>query len=110
MSSSKQTERGFSLLNYYRHGCHTHSDDGCTTLLAHALRVRAEKTRNRCTGDTQRALNIMSREIADAGFNINGNGLVDADQDHRNPDSLKPKQVRPDPSVRRFASKRAGSR
>ena len=47
------------------------------TLLANALRVRnRENQKSDALADTQRALNIMSREIANAGFNMNGNGLV----------------------------------
>jgi prepilin-type N-terminal cleavage/methylation domain-containing protein len=51
-----------------------------STLLANALRVRSrENQKSDALADTQRAINIMSREIADAGFNLNTNGLVDAD-------------------------------
>jgi prepilin-type N-terminal cleavage/methylation domain-containing protein len=51
-----------------------------TTLLAQALRSRSrENQKSDALADTQRALNIMSREIANAGFNLNTNGLVDAD-------------------------------
>ena len=50
------------------------------TLLANALRVRSrENQKSDALADTQRALNIMSREIANAGFNMTGNGLVAAD-------------------------------
>src|SRR6185503_19708227 len=50
------------------------------TLLANALRIRSrENQKSDALADTQRAINIMSREIADAGFNLNNNGLVDAD-------------------------------
>src|SRR5215211_5980712 len=51
-----------------------------TTLLANALRVRTrENQKSDALADTQRALNIMSREIANAGFNMTGNGIVAAD-------------------------------
>jgi prepilin-type N-terminal cleavage/methylation domain-containing protein len=81
MSSLKQTERGFSLLELLIAMVVTLTlMTAGTTLLAHALRVRArENQKSDALADTQRALNIMSREIADAGFNVNGNGLVDAD-------------------------------
>jgi prepilin-type N-terminal cleavage/methylation domain-containing protein len=81
MSSLKQTERGFSLLELLIAMVVTLTlMTAGTTLLAHALRVRSrENQKSDALADTQRALNIMSREIADAGFNINGNGLVDAD-------------------------------
>jgi len=48
-----------------------------TTLLANALRVRTrENQKSDALADTQRALNIMSREIANAGFNLSNNGIV----------------------------------
>ena len=47
------------------------------TLLANALRVRSrENQKSDALADTQRALNIMSREIANSGFNMTGNGIV----------------------------------
>jgi len=51
-----------------------------TTLMANALRIRSrENQKSDALADTQRALNIMSREIADAGFNLTDNGIVGAD-------------------------------
>lgn len=48
-----------------------------TTLIAGALRARTrEHQKSDALADVQRALNIMSREIADAGFNLTGNGIV----------------------------------
>ncbi len=48
-----------------------------TTLLASALRVRSrENQKSDALADTQRALNIMSREIANTGFNMTNNGIV----------------------------------
>ena len=50
------------------------------TLLANALRVRSrENQKSDALADTQRALNIMSREIANSGFNMTGNGIVVAE-------------------------------
>ena len=50
------------------------------TLLANALRVRSrENQKSDALADTQRALNIMSREIANSGFNLNNNGIVAAE-------------------------------
>jgi len=50
-----------------------------TSLLASALRIRSrENQKSDALADTQRALNIMSREIADSGFNLNNNGIVAA--------------------------------
>jgi prepilin-type N-terminal cleavage/methylation domain-containing protein len=51
------------------------------TLLAQALRIRT-RANDKVDGlaDAQRALNIMSREIANAGFNLNNdNGIVAGD-------------------------------
>src|SRR5689334_2807991 len=51
-----------------------------TTLMANALRIRTrENQKSDALADAQRALNIMSREIADAGFNLTDNGIVAAD-------------------------------
>src|SRR5215470_8331542 len=51
-----------------------------STLLASALRMRMrENQKSDALADTQRALNIMSREIADAGFNLTNNGIVAAE-------------------------------
>lgn len=51
-----------------------------SSLLAAAFRTRTrENTRADALADAQRALNIMSREIANAGFNLTTNGLVDGD-------------------------------
>ncbi|HET9712022.1 MAG TPA: prepilin-type N-terminal cleavage/methylation domain-containing protein [Pyrinomonadaceae bacterium] len=50
------------------------------TLLASGLRMRTrENQKSDALADTQRALNIMSREIANAGFNLSNNGIVTAD-------------------------------
>jgi len=51
-----------------------------TTLLAQAFNVRTRANDNvDALADAERAMNIMSREIAQAGFNLSDNGLVDAD-------------------------------
>ena len=51
-----------------------------STLLANALRVRSrENQKSDALADTQRALNIMSREIANSGFNLSNNGIVAAE-------------------------------
>jgi Tfp pilus assembly protein PilW len=50
------------------------------TLLASALRIRTrENQKSDALADTQRALNIMSREIANSGFNLTNNGIVAAE-------------------------------
>ena len=50
------------------------------SLLAAAFNTRTrENSRADALADAQRALNIMSREIANSGFNLTTNGLVDGD-------------------------------
>src|SRR5215470_13396897 len=80
-SNNKTTNGGFSLLELLIAMAITMAMmTAATTLLANALRVRSrENQKSDALADTQRALNIMSREIANAGFNINGNGLIDAE-------------------------------
>ena len=51
-----------------------------TVLLAQALNVRTRTNANNdALADAQRALNIMSREISEAGFNLTSNGIVSGD-------------------------------
>lgn len=51
-----------------------------TTLIAQSLNVRTRSNENvDALADAERALNIMSREIAQAGFNLTDNGIVAAD-------------------------------
>jgi type II secretory pathway pseudopilin PulG len=81
-SSNKQTTSGgFSLLELLIAMVITMAlMTAASTLLANALRVRSrENQKSDALADTQRALNIMSREIANSGFNMTGNGLVAAD-------------------------------
>ena len=50
------------------------------TLLASAFHIRSrENQKSDALADVQRGLNIMSREIANAGFNLNTNGIIAAD-------------------------------
>jgi len=83
MSSSnhKHTSGGFSLLELLIAMVITMAlMTAASTLLANALRVRSrENQKSDALADTQRALNIMSREIANSGFNMTGNGIVAAD-------------------------------
>ena len=80
-SNKKTTSGGFSLLELLIAMVITMAlMTAATTLLANALRVRSrENQKSDALADTQRALNIMSREIANSGFNMTGNGLVAAD-------------------------------
>jgi prepilin-type N-terminal cleavage/methylation domain-containing protein len=49
-------------------------------LLSSAFNVRArENQRSDALADSQRALNIMTREIANSGFGLSDNGIVSAD-------------------------------
>lgn len=51
-----------------------------STLLASSFRLRArEDTRSDAVADAQRALNIVSREIASSGFGLIDNGVVPGD-------------------------------
>jgi prepilin-type N-terminal cleavage/methylation domain-containing protein len=83
MSSLRQTKSsgGFSLLELLIAMAITITlMTAATTLLANALRMRTrENQKSDALSDTQRALNTMSREIADSGFNLNTNGIVPAD-------------------------------
>lgn len=79
--NKKAASRGFSLLELLIAMAITLTlMSVATTLLANALRVRArENQKSDALADTQRALNIMSREIANSGFNLTNNGIVEAD-------------------------------
>ena len=81
LSNNKTTSGGFSLLELLIAMVITMTlMTAASTLLANALRVRSrENQKSDALADTQRALNIMSREIANAGFNMTGNGIVAAD-------------------------------
>lgn len=51
-----------------------------STLLAGAFKIREKQNSvSDALADTQRAINLMSREIANAGFNLNTNGIVAGD-------------------------------
>jgi len=53
-----------------------------TSLLAAGFRIRSRGNAvSDAAADGQRALNIMSREIANAGFNLTTNGVVPGDSD-----------------------------
>lgn len=81
MSSNQNGSSGFSLLELLIAMVITMAlMTAASTLLANALRVRSrENQKSDALADTQRALNIMSREIANSGFNLTGNGIVAAD-------------------------------
>lgn len=53
-----------------------------STLLASSLRTRTrENARSNALASTQRALNLMSREIGNSGYGLSDNGIVVADSD-----------------------------
>ncbi|HSE23619.1 MAG TPA: prepilin-type N-terminal cleavage/methylation domain-containing protein, partial [Pyrinomonadaceae bacterium] len=82
MNSRKDNEQsGFSLLELLIAMVLTISlMTAATTLLASALRIRSrENQKSDALADTQRALNIMSREIASSGFNLINNGIIDSE-------------------------------
>ena len=80
-SNKKALSGGFSLIELLIAMAITMTlMTAAATLLASALRVRSrENQKSDALADTQRALNIMSREIANTGFNLTNNGIVDAD-------------------------------
>jgi len=76
-----KAERGFSLLELLIAMTLTLVITGVAcTLLARSLNIRTKTNANAdALADAQRALNIMSREIANAGFNLSDNGIVPGD-------------------------------
>src|SRR5690349_23789179 len=79
---NKQTsQRGFSLVELLIAMTVTVVIAGiASTLVAQSFRMRArEDARSDAIADAQRALNIVSREVANSGFGIVDNGLVPGD-------------------------------
>jgi Tfp pilus assembly protein PilW len=72
------SEEGFSLLELIIGMTITLVIMGmASTLVASAFRLRSrENQKSDALADVQRGLNIMTREIANAGYNLNGNGIV----------------------------------
>jgi Tfp pilus assembly protein PilW len=79
--SLTEADRGFSLIELLIAMTLTIVIMGlATTLLARSLNIRVKANANAdALADAQRALNIMSREIANAGFNLTDNGIVGGD-------------------------------
>jgi prepilin-type N-terminal cleavage/methylation domain-containing protein len=73
--------RGFSLIELLLAMTLTLVITGvASTLLARTMNLRTRTNANAdALADAQRALNIMSREIANAGFNLSDNGIVAGD-------------------------------
>jgi len=80
-SLNKNGDAGFSLIELLIAMVVTMAlMTAASSLLASALRVRSrENQKSDALADTQRALNIMSREISNTGFNLTNNGIVAAD-------------------------------
>src|SRR2546422_4462997 len=80
-SSLNRFEEGFSLFELIIAMTLTITIMGiASSLLARALNVRTRAHESvDALADAQRALNIMSREIGDAGFNLTDNGIVAGD-------------------------------
>ena len=81
LKQQTHSESGFSLLELIIAMAITLAlAAAACTLLAQSLKIRT-RANDKIDGlaDAQRALNIMSREIANAGFNLSDNGIVAAD-------------------------------
>jgi Tfp pilus assembly protein PilW len=81
MSKAIERTAGFSMIELLIAMTLTITVMGmASVMLAQALNIRTRTNANSdALADTQRALNIMSREIANAGFNLTGNGIVEGD-------------------------------
>lgn len=80
-NTNKTTQAGFSLIELIIAMSVTLVIAGiATTLAGSSFRLRArEDVRSDAVADAQRALNIVSREIANSGFGLIDNGLVPGD-------------------------------
>src|SRR4051794_10048238 len=78
---NSSTQRGFSLLELIIAMAATLGLLViASTLLTSSFKVRnRENQRSAAIADAQRALNIMSREIANAGYGLDSNGIVVGD-------------------------------
>jgi prepilin-type N-terminal cleavage/methylation domain-containing protein len=78
---ARRSERGFSLIELTIALTIILVVTGLTgSMLASSFNVRArENQKSDALADAQRALNIMTREIANTGFGLADNGIVDAD-------------------------------
>jgi len=79
--NTRRPDAGFSLIELLLAMMIALTILGLTTgLLASSFNVRArENQKTDALADTQRALNIMTREIANSGFGLANNGIVAAD-------------------------------
>src|SRR5687767_15483673 len=81
MKHNQVAQRGFSLVELLIAMTVTIVIAGiASTLVAQSFRMRSrEDARSDAIADAQRALNIVSREIANSGFGLIDNGLVPGD-------------------------------
>ena len=81
MNQNHKSQQGFSLIELIIAMTVTIVIAGiASSLLAQSFRLRArEDVRSDAVADAQRALNIVSREIANSGFGLIDNGLVPGD-------------------------------
>ncbi len=81
LKSNKTTQAGFSLVELIIAMSVTLVIAGiASTLVGSSFRLRArEDVRSDAVADAQRALNIVSREIANSGFGLLDNGIVPGD-------------------------------
>lgn len=81
--TSARRQQGFSLIELLIAMTLTLIVAGiAATLLAQSFRMRSrEDIRSDAIADAQRALNIVSREVANSGFGLIDNGLVAGDSD-----------------------------
>lgn len=79
--NNRNSQRGFSLIELLIAMTVTIVIAGiASTLVAQSLRMRSrEDARSDAIADAQRALNIVSREIANSGFGLVDNGIVPED-------------------------------
>jgi type II secretory pathway pseudopilin PulG len=79
--NTQNSQRGFSIIELLIAMTVTIVIAGiASTLVAQSFRMRArEDARSDAIADAQRALNIVSREIANSGFGLIDNGLVPGD-------------------------------
>lgn len=77
----RKTQQGFSILELLIAITVTLIVmSAATTLLATSLRTRTrENKRSEALTDAQRALSMMSREIGNSGYGLNGNGIAAGD-------------------------------
>ncbi len=81
LKANRSTQAGFSLVELLIAMSVTLVIAGmASTLVASSFRLRArEDVRSDAVADAQRALNIVSREIANSGFGLIDNGIVPGD-------------------------------